>query len=493
MKKQTQRKLIYLLFLIMSSVLFASCSHTSIIEDNYGRTITVILTAIFDVIVYWGAVALIIYLFALFLYKISTDFKRAILFLLAIVPVVAAIVLIAFLGVKFFSGRHEGDVVSLLNAVYLSVFKFSNLTYSISVIILLVLVLFILIIVISETIKNSNKLKYNKGQEVIDFLLSASEKGALKYLNRNIKQLNVSSENNTTPLYVAAAKGYNNLIRFLFEHYVKVNAKTNQGVTPLYIAVQKRKFNSVSLLLKHGASPHMAESNNGDTPLTVAASEHGDHKIVELLIKKKCDINYRNNDGNTALIFAAHNNYLPLAQLLIKNGADINSTNYENGTALFAASQAGNRKMVQLLLNNNADKSISLSNGTTPLEIAKEKKFRKIIKLLNDTEKPKKTDKRQLTDTVSVELFGTHSDVNFVKEYLRNLAQKAKDKGVYSIWSWIDSESGKTYYEFISNISVSNDFEFGNQGHITQKTMLYENGTMRAAGRDLVDGPDWNK
>ena len=89
------------------------------------------------------------------------------------------------------------------------------------------------------------------------------------------------------------------------------------------------------------------------------------------------------------------------------------------------------------------------------------------------------------------ELFGTQTDKNIAVEYLKNLGEKAKKAKVYSIWSWVDSRNGKTCYQFIREIKESNIFEFDSPSHVTEKVMLYEQGTMRVAGRELADGQDW--
>ena len=49
--------------------------------------------------------------------------------------------------------------------------------------------------------------------------------------------------------------------------------------------------------------------------------------IVELLIKKKCNINASNMKGNTALHMAIGYDYYAAAKVLLANGADNNATN----------------------------------------------------------------------------------------------------------------------------------------------------------------------
>lgn len=88
-------------------------------------------------------------------------------------------------------------------------------------------------------------------------------------------------------------------------------------------------------------------------------------------------------------------------------------------------------------------------------------------------------------------LFGPQTNKNLAIAYLENTGQRAKAEGIYSIWSWVDSRNSNTCYQFIANIQDSNSFEFDSPEYVTQKTRLYEQGTMSASGRELGDGTNW--
>ena len=83
--------------------------------------------------------------------------------------------------------------------------------------------------------------------------------------------------------------------------------------------------------------------------LFIEVCKKGSIKIVKLLIDKGADVNAKNNDGWTALIWASRNGYTEIAKLLIDKGADVNAKNNYVWTALMLASRNGYKKVVELL------------------------------------------------------------------------------------------------------------------------------------------------
>lgn len=76
-------------------------------------------------------------------------------------------------------------------------------------------------------------------------------------------------------------------------------------------------------------------------------------------------------------------------------------------------------------------------------------------------------------------------------ELLSNLGQLARETGVYGIWSWRCVRTSSVRYMVLHSLEESNDFEFLTNPLICERTKLWEKGIMTAAGRELVDGPDW--
>jgi ankyrin repeat protein len=107
------------------------------------------------------------------------------------------------------------------------------------------------------------------------------------------------------------------------------------------------------------------------TPSPVAdAAMRGDIAAVRTLIAKKGDVNAPQNDGATALHWAAFRSNLALAEMLLQAGANPKAANREGATPLWLASVNGDAKMISALLKAGADANEQLPLGRSPLMIA---------------------------------------------------------------------------------------------------------------------------
>ncbi len=68
----------------------------------------------------------------------------------------------------------------------------------------------------------------------------------------------------------------------------------------------------------------------------MVAANYGYEKITQLSLNKDADPNKADNNGFTALYFAAQNGLLNVIECLVKKGADVNKAD-NNGFTLFIA------------------------------------------------------------------------------------------------------------------------------------------------------------
>ena len=125
--------------------------------------------------------------------------------------------------------------------------------------------------------------------------------------------------------------------------------------------------------IKNGADVN-AKDKNGFTPLMFAAAMNSEPKVIVALIKAGADINARSEGGGSSLIMALsinnyNNNEVIIA--LIKSGANVNARIKEGDTPLMiAARKSSNPEVITTLIKAGADANMRGENGETALMIA---------------------------------------------------------------------------------------------------------------------------
>jgi uncharacterized protein len=125
---------------------------------------------------------------------------------------------------------------------------------------------------------------------------------------------------------------------------------------------------AMTLLVVASGNVASAASEEG-SPLLQAARGR-DTEAVRALLKRGVDANARQDDGATALHWAAHWNDLASAELLLDHGARVNQANEYGATPLWLAATNASAPMVKLLLDRGADPNVALHFGETPLMTA---------------------------------------------------------------------------------------------------------------------------
>ncbi len=82
-----------------------------------------------------------------------------------------------------------------------------------------------------------------------------------------------------------------------------------------------------------------------------AAEEGNEETVLSFLNRNEVNVNDKDNDGFTALIWAAANNNERMVSLLIDRGADVNSENDDGDTALDFAERLNYPNIVSIIQN----------------------------------------------------------------------------------------------------------------------------------------------
>jgi len=118
------------------------------------------------------------------------------------------------------------------------------------------------------------------------------------------------------------------------------------------------------------------ETEHALSPATINAAlfagvKKGSRSIVQLLLDRGGDANYRGDNGYTVLIQAARDGRANLVELLLPLDADVNATTNEtNETALILAAKRDRREVMDLLISAHADLEVRRNDGMTALMLA---------------------------------------------------------------------------------------------------------------------------
>lgn len=179
--------------------------------------------------------------------------------------------------------------------------------------------------------------------------------------------------------------------RFLFFGFCLLTASAQSANdSPLYQAIEKGDAATVEALLAKGADIN-AKDKNGGTPLLFATAL-GNKELTKLLLARGADATARTSSGESLLHNAALRGWTDIAELLLAKGADVNAAydrfagnkppQKEALTPLHYAALMGNRDVAALLLAKGAHVDALDETGETPLYTAAEAGKRDVAELL---------------------------------------------------------------------------------------------------------------
>ncbi|XP_020944897.1 transient receptor potential cation channel subfamily A member 1 isoform X2 [Sus scrofa] len=174
---------------------------------------------------------------------------------------------------------------------------------------------------------------------------------------QHIKELVMDEDNDgCTPLHYACRQGVPVSVNNLLDFNVSIHSKNKDKKSPLHFAASYGRINTCQRLLQDMSDTRLLNEGDlhGMTPLHLAA-KNGHDKVVQLLLKKGA-LFLSDHNGWTALHHASLGGYTQTMKVILDtNMKCTDRLDDEGNTALHFAAREGHAKAVALLLSYDAN------------------------------------------------------------------------------------------------------------------------------------------
>jgi len=190
----------------------------------------------------------------------------------------------------------------------------------------------------------------------------------------------------------------------------------------------------VQLLLETGKADMNSKDYDSRT-LLLWAAEKGHEAVVKLLLERGAQIESMDVDRRTPLSWAAEKGHETVVKLLLERGAQIESRDLYNKTPLSWAAEKGHETVVKLLLERGAQTESRDIWSRTPLLWAAEKGHETVVRLLLERgAQIESTDRNGRTPLSIAAVNGHEAVVRLLRE--REAQIENRDRGFRTLLSW---------------------------------------------------------
>ncbi len=204
--------------------------------------------------------------------------------------------------------------------------------------------------------------------DIIDAALQGNVHLLEALLSTSMVDVDDLSDDDSTPLIVAAQEGHLRVVRALLHAGARVNHSNDAGWTSLMASCSRGHLAVAKTLVGAGAEID-ASDEDGISPLRTAAGG-GHTTVVEYLIGVGAKVQCPDNDGLSPLHAAAMYGHLSTAKMLAGAGAEMDAADSRGDSALIHASNNGHVSVVKCLAAAGADLERPDNDGQGPLHRA---------------------------------------------------------------------------------------------------------------------------
>ncbi|XP_043466883.1 ankyrin-2-like [Leptopilina heterotoma] len=223
--------------------------------------------------------------------------------------------------------------------------------------------------------------------------------------------------------------------------------RDSDGNTLLHLAIQENQTKVFNQIIKE--CNVNAKNNKGESPLHYAAANNR-VEFTKALVENGAIVNVEDNDGKTPLHLALTNQNVQLSEILFENRAVVSKKYSKESGPLYDAAKSGNLEMVKLLMMNGFKTVDGNGDSNCPLVAAVWNGHLEVVKYLM-----RKGNKHIKTITVDrfellkycvkpdrADIFKYLVDVG-VKTTIINLLTYARQYCCYNVWKYLLTSGSK--------------------------------------------------
>ncbi|PFH33286.1 ankyrin repeat-containing protein [Besnoitia besnoiti] len=146
--------------------------------------------------------------------------------------------------------------------------------------------------------------------------------------------VDVKKEDGQTPLLAAAEEDFVVCVQLLLDAGADINGANNAGLSALHLACTENRTEVVKLLLNRGCDVNIGDKANGETPLMMCIRMRNEKMAVQILeLGKNLDLEKKDHQGSTALLYAMFFGQYLVAGMLMDRGADVTVSDLAGNSA----------------------------------------------------------------------------------------------------------------------------------------------------------------
>ncbi|XP_059173558.1 transient receptor potential cation channel subfamily A member 1-like [Physella acuta] len=190
-------------------------------------------------------------------------------------------------------------------------------------------------------------------------------------------ELNAVDSHRNTPLHLAVALGFEDIVQLLLDYKAYVNIKDDSEMTALHVAAYVGNPTILRKLLDNGLDPNI-RGESAFTPLHYAAVSNNGNS-VSILLEKGADITMTCHNGSTPLHMAAKCGSLDAVLTILREAPMfcaitplllLDVKDRENQRPIHSAVGGGNVEVLKQFLKYGADPSCKQDDGLTAVHYA---------------------------------------------------------------------------------------------------------------------------